>query len=207
MRKSLVTMGLVLAISAASAMTVFAGWEGTGNSWKYNFNGTYFNDGWHWIDGNNDGIAECYYFNADSIMSANTTTPDGYTVDTTGAWTVNGVVQVKYLNASHGTSNIGAEERRRQEESRQAEQTQPTETTEQVLEVPESGAVETEPSVIPTESKGSSQAPSENAAPSQPSTTPAPSTGSGSPFPEGSPFQEVGGAIGDATGVRDPKGF
>lgn len=35
---------------------------------------------WLWIDG------ECYYFYSDGAMACNTTTPDGYKVDETGAW-------------------------------------------------------------------------------------------------------------------------
>lgn len=95
MRKSLVTMGLILAISVTSTFTAFAGWEQSGATWKYNSNGTYFNNGWNWIDGNGDGIAECYYFNADGTMLASTTTPDNYMVNEQGAWTVNGIVQTK----------------------------------------------------------------------------------------------------------------
>lgn len=52
--------------------------------------------GWHWITGE-DGLQRCYYFNPVSDgtrgkLFKNTTTPDEYTVDATGAWTVNGVV-------------------------------------------------------------------------------------------------------------------
>lgn len=90
-------MGLILAISATSTFTAFAGWEQTGTTWKYNSNGTYFNNGWNWIDGNGDGIAECYYFNADGLMLANIITPDNFTVNEQGAWTVNGVVQTKQV--------------------------------------------------------------------------------------------------------------
>ena len=36
-------------------------------------------------------------------MLANTTTPDGYTVDATGAWTVNGVVQTQSTEQTSGT--------------------------------------------------------------------------------------------------------
>lgn len=61
--------------------------------------------GWQWIDGNRDGIAECYYLSpADNgrrkigAMYANTTTPDGYTVDGNGAWTVGGKIQQKRVN-------------------------------------------------------------------------------------------------------------
>lgn len=108
MKKSFVTMGLVIALSVGSCTTAFAGWEQTGATWKYQSAGTYYNDGWHWIDGNGDNIAECYFFNIDSTMLSNTTTPDNFTVNESGAWTVNGVVQTKVLNdnaSSTGHSN------------------------------------------------------------------------------------------------------
>ena len=47
--------------------------------------------GWQWIDGN------CYYLDLqgqnEGALYKNTTTPDGYAVDTEGRWVVNGVVQ------------------------------------------------------------------------------------------------------------------
>ncbi|WP_455437026.1 hypothetical protein [Hungatella hathewayi] len=107
MKKSIVTMGLVIALSVASTMSSFAGWEQTGTTWKYQNAGTYYNDGWHWIDGNDDGVAECYYFNTDGIMLSNTATPDNYIVDINGAWTVNGVVQIKVLGDNKSNSNNG----------------------------------------------------------------------------------------------------
>ena len=42
---------------------------------------------WQWIDG------YCYLFDAQGRMYANCQTPDGYTVDEEGRWTVNGIVQ------------------------------------------------------------------------------------------------------------------
>lgn len=48
--------------------------------------------GWHWIDGNGDGTAECYYMDADGTLRTDTTI-DGWAVNADGAWTVNGVVQ------------------------------------------------------------------------------------------------------------------
>ena len=66
-----ITAFITLATSLAMTGTVFAGtWEnGSGENsqrWKYNYgNGTYAQNSWQWIDGNNDGIAECYYFDAD----------------------------------------------------------------------------------------------------------------------------------------------
>ena len=49
--------------------------------------------GWQWIDGN------CYYLDPqgqnEGALYRNTTTPDGFTVDTEGRWVVNGAVQKK----------------------------------------------------------------------------------------------------------------
>lgn len=110
-RKILTT---VAAVSVAAMMTVgvFAvGWQHNVTGWWYGTNET--NTTWHancwqWIDGNNDGIAECYYFDQKGYMLASTTTPDGFTVNADGAWTVNGVVQTKIVaNTSSGTPFVG----------------------------------------------------------------------------------------------------
>lgn len=55
---------------------------------------TSFAGEWQWIDGNGDGIAECYYMENGTALT-NATTPDGYQVDGTGAWIVDGVVQTQ----------------------------------------------------------------------------------------------------------------
>lgn len=66
------------------------------NAWWFDFgNGDYFKSSWQWIDGNQDGIAECYCFDENGWMYENTTTPDGYTVNENGAWTINNIVQIK----------------------------------------------------------------------------------------------------------------
>ena len=66
------------------------------NAWWFDFgNGDYFKSSWQWIDGNQDGIAECYCFDENGWMHENTITPDGYTVNENGAWTVNNIVQTK----------------------------------------------------------------------------------------------------------------
>lgn len=67
--------------------------------------------GWHWIDGNGDGTAECYYMDADGTLRTDTTI-DGWAVNADGAWTVNGVVQTLAVNpGSHfeaGSSEAAA---------------------------------------------------------------------------------------------------
>ena len=51
-----------------------------------------------WLDGNDDGIAECYCFDWEGYLYMNGWTPDGYYVNSDGAWTVNGVVQIHDLD-------------------------------------------------------------------------------------------------------------
>lgn len=60
--------------------------------WYQNDDGSYPKSGWYWIDGNQDGASECYYFNQSGYCLMDTKTPDGYYVDKNGAWVVNGVV-------------------------------------------------------------------------------------------------------------------
>lgn len=108
MRKCILIMILTGILTISMGMTSFAGWEQEGTNWKYNDNGAYATNGWKWIDGNNDGTAESYYFDSNGILSTNTTTPDGYTVNTDGAWVVNGVIQTQNVTVSNNSVNHGA---------------------------------------------------------------------------------------------------
>lgn len=88
-------------LSVAMSMPAMAGTWQTGagenqNKWWYdNGDGSYAQSSWQWIDGNGDGIAESYYFDANGWLLTNTTTPDGYTVNANGAWVENETVQSK----------------------------------------------------------------------------------------------------------------
>lgn len=104
MKKRFVTIILAGALTVSSAFTAFAGWEQVGTQWKYSDNGAYLT-GWKWLDGNGDSIAECYYLNNDGIMLSNTITPDNFTVNENGAWTVNGIVQTKVMGNNTSTSH------------------------------------------------------------------------------------------------------
>ena len=105
-------MGIVGAVvfSLAMGTNAMAGVWRTGatpnkNRWWYDDeDGSWAENEWRWLDGNKDGIAECYAFDREGWMYANTTTPDGYTVNADGAWTVNGVVQTK--NVPTGDSKV-----------------------------------------------------------------------------------------------------
>lgn len=71
--------------------------EEDGRWWYDAGNGIYLSNGWYWIDGNQDGTAECYYFDESGWMFADRMTPDNYTVDANGAWIENGVLQTKQV--------------------------------------------------------------------------------------------------------------
>ncbi len=103
MKKSMMlrTAVLAAALTAAFGMTAFAAghWEkdATGYWWQEE-DGSYPASCWKWLDWNNDGQAESYYFDANGYMAVNTTV-DGYTVNGDGAWVVDGVVQTQQAEA------------------------------------------------------------------------------------------------------------
>ena len=108
--KKIVALVMAMAMVVGSNMTVFAaGWQQNATGWWWqNDDGSWPANSWQWLDGNRDGVAECYYFDGNGYMLANTTTPDGYTVNADGAWTVNGVVQTKNVGTGNTGVNHGA---------------------------------------------------------------------------------------------------
>lgn len=105
-KKNLFTMVLTVVMTLAMAMTAFAAsWQKNDTGWWWdNGNGTWPANTWQWIDGNNDGVSECYYFDANGYMLAGTTTPDGYTVNADGAWTIDGFTQTQKAAANTGNT-------------------------------------------------------------------------------------------------------
>lgn len=112
MKRFLTVMMLVFVLSTWMTSTAFAaGWttgQGTNYSkWWYDLgNGQYYGGlevevEWQWLDGNGDGVAECYAFDQEGWMYAGTMTPDGYTVNGDGAWTVDNVVQTMAVAAGY----------------------------------------------------------------------------------------------------------
>ena len=73
--------------------------------WYDNGDNTWAANGWRWIDGNQDGVSECYYFDSEGWLLTSTTTPDGYNVNADGAWTVNGIAQIRQTAASNESDN------------------------------------------------------------------------------------------------------
>ena len=90
-------LGTAFAVMLANPAIAYAGtWsnEGGPNQWKYyNDDNRCAADGWYWIDGDQDGLEECYYFDKNGFMLADTRTPDGFQVNSDGFWTVSGQVQ------------------------------------------------------------------------------------------------------------------
>ncbi len=90
---------LVGVLSIASTFTSLANWEQVNGQWKYSENNNYFSNGWYWLDGDSNGVAECYYLDVNGILAVSTTV-EGYTVNESGAWVVNGMVQTKVISGS-----------------------------------------------------------------------------------------------------------
>lgn len=92
--KSLIWAGI---LSLSLAIPTFAGsWQHDGiGYWYQNDDGSYPASCWKWIDGNNDGIAENYYFDSEGYLLVSTATPDGHAVDSNGAMVIDGIVQTQ----------------------------------------------------------------------------------------------------------------
>lgn len=106
---------LVLALLMAMfhAFPVFAdSWQQQGNKWRWvKDDGSYLVSCWQWIDGDQDGVSECYYFDKDGYMLSSTTTPDGYQVDELGEWIQNGALMIKIrgdIKYPYGPGNMRA---------------------------------------------------------------------------------------------------
>lgn len=95
-KKHIITIALAATLALSSSFCSLAGeWKQDTTGWHYqNTDGSYLSGGWHWING------KSYYFDSNSYCLTATTTPDGYTVDGSGAWTINGVVQTRETEAS-----------------------------------------------------------------------------------------------------------
>ena len=96
MAKFLMAISVAFLLSALPSFSVGFTKGSSRDAWWYDLgHENYLRSTWQWIDTDNDGVAECYYFDADGWMYTDTTTPDGYTVDENGAWTVDSVVQTR----------------------------------------------------------------------------------------------------------------
>lgn len=69
-------------INNTTSSSLEGAWEETDGTWKYKLpNGNYITSAWM-----QDADGKWYYFNDASLMTTDTTTPDGYYVDINGVW-------------------------------------------------------------------------------------------------------------------------
>ena len=106
-RKWITAAGTALFI-LHSTFNVLAGtWKQDDIGWWYcEDNGTYPVNTWKWIDGNSDGIEECYYFDQSGYLLTSAFTPDGYQVNEDGAWTIGPAVQTQMAQPLAETSKL-----------------------------------------------------------------------------------------------------
>lgn len=103
MRKFCLTVAMAAVMSLSAVGAAFAGqWIQDAAGWKYQKDDASFHvNSWQWVDN------KCYYFTPEGYCLLNTTTPDGFTVDASGAWTVNGVVQLQQVTPQEGWNQLG----------------------------------------------------------------------------------------------------
>ena len=130
---------------AAFAVNAYAGhWVQDSTGWWYDWgNGSWPASSWQWIDGNSDGVAECYYFDRFGYCMINTTTPDNYQVNASGAWVENGVVQTRNVGVQKSSNSIktsnstiqkSSETKKKEEKKKEQQQQQTEEQTEEQQE-------------------------------------------------------------------------
>ncbi|MDO4787674.1 MAG: hypothetical protein Q4A19_00750 [Johnsonella sp.] len=97
MMKKITGAFLIAALATGFCVNAYAAeWKQDNTGWWYQKDdGSYPVSSWHWLDGNADGNAECYYFNEKGYLLTGTKTPDGYEVNADGAWVVNNQVQIR----------------------------------------------------------------------------------------------------------------
>lgn len=96
----------VLPLTLTMAFTSLAGeWKQDDAGWWYqNDDGSYYNDGWHWIDGDGDGTAECYFFGFDGYIAKGPAQVDGSWINEDGAWISEDGVQHKQVGTTPAES-------------------------------------------------------------------------------------------------------
>ena len=103
-------MTMTALMAAAMSTTAFAGsWRTDGGGrWYQNDDGSCTKNGWQWIDSDNDGYSECFYFDSNGYVLTNTRTPDGSQVNGIGAWVKDGHVQSQAGGSGSSGGNGGS---------------------------------------------------------------------------------------------------
>lgn len=85
----MLTAGAATLFGAVLLSTPVLAGEWRANStgfWYVNDDGSYPTNAWQWIDGDGDGVYQCFAFDENGYLMLNQTTPDGYLVGAAGAW-------------------------------------------------------------------------------------------------------------------------
>lgn len=103
-------MTMTALMAAAMSTTAFAGsWRTDGGGrWYQNDDGSCTKNGWQWIDSDDDGYSECFYFDSNGYVLTNTRTPDGSQVNGIGAWVKDGHVQSQAGGSGSSGGNGGS---------------------------------------------------------------------------------------------------
>lgn len=88
-----------LALTAALHTSAYAYWIPDDAGWRWTGSENTVSQ-WQWIDGNYDGVYECYYFDENGYCMMDTVTPDGFQVNDAGAWVQDGQVQTQTRDLS-----------------------------------------------------------------------------------------------------------
>ena len=76
MKKLLITLTAVMLLSVSMSMVAYAAeWKQDTTGWWYEQDGGGYATGWRWIDGDNDGISEAYYFDKSGYLIVNDVVP------------------------------------------------------------------------------------------------------------------------------------
>lgn len=96
MNKFLKIFGAAAVMTAAMSMTALAGqWrQDSAGWWWQEDDGSYARNTWQWLDGNQDGVYESYYFDDSGYLAVNTVV-DGYQVNGDGCWVDSGRVMTR----------------------------------------------------------------------------------------------------------------
>ncbi len=101
MFKKFTAAAITAALVLSTSLTAFAyGWHYDADMQKWwcganEDDSVKYIDGWYLVDGDRDGNAQWYLVDYEGLLYTGCVTPDGYTVNNEGAWTVDGQVQYK----------------------------------------------------------------------------------------------------------------
>lgn len=107
MKKSAAFVVICISVLGTCFTSYASGWKQDDAGWRWeNSDGSSPENCWQWIDGNGDGISEAYCFDENGYMYSGVITPDGYTVNESGAWIVDGTVQTQTESEQTGTASV-----------------------------------------------------------------------------------------------------